>query len=171
MFLELARRLCVYRLSRANHRQSAEYRGCRGKRIAGIPAKPLRRRANPGVMDAVQAAPQYATQHRVMLLGSAVVLSNRVRRHAQTLPWRGRHRRWRRIPGTAPVLIGRRTHSQDQLSALGNIGMAEPRFVPLLSVECGGLNVNVFRRVMTSHNSQVATLAHMYRRLIEERTA
>src|SRR6185437_16472048 len=59
-----------------------------------------------------------------------------------------RHRRRRIGRISAPGLVRRRPHRKHQSGAVRDVRLAEPGFVPRLAVECGGLDVEVLRRVV-----------------------
>ena len=62
---------------------------------------------------------------------------------------RRRHRRRRGVRRAAPALIRRRPHLEHQLSAVGDVRMAEPGLVQRLAVQRGRLKTGVRRDVGT----------------------
>jgi len=54
------------------------------------------------------------------------------------------HRGRRRILCAAPLFVWQRPHDQNEASAVCRLRVAEPRFVPSLSIQRCGLDVHVF---------------------------
>ena len=82
-----------------------------------------------------------------------------------------RHGRWRGVRSTAPIRVRLRSHFKDEFAAVGDVGVAEPWFVPWLVVQRGGLDVEIFLGVIPCLDDQVFAIAQMHDGFVKERRA